>query len=72
MEESPEWQAFPAIDEKAIALCRLALADLESPDLESPDEMADFPDMPWIPTEMQDVVSVWFGCTAEHRGADVP
>jgi hypothetical protein len=62
MEDSPEYRAFLAVDERAVAICRSALAELATP------EQAMELEMPWVPTEMQEVVSVWFGCTVEERG----
>lgn len=64
LEDSAEVLAFLAIDEQAIAMCRAVEAQLDTSD-----DVTEFPDMPWIPTELSDVVSVVFGCGAEDRGA---
>lgn len=61
--DTPEAQAMEAIDQEAIALCQAAQAEL--------DATADrevFVDYPWISPELQEVVSVFLGCTEEERG----
>lgn len=63
MWDTPEARAMEAIDQEAIALCQAAQAEL--------DATADrevFVDYPWISPELQEVVSVLLGCTAEERG----
>jgi hypothetical protein len=62
--QSPEFLATEAVDEEAIALCQAAQADF--------DATADrevFVDMPWIPSELQEVVLVFLGCSKQDRGA---
>lgn len=61
--QSPEYLATEAIDDEAVAMCRAAQAEFDS--------TADrelFGDMPWIPSELREVVTVAFGCTKEERG----
>lgn len=63
LSETPEALAADAVDEEAIAICQAAQAQV--------DATADrevFEDVPWIPSEMTDVVLVFFGCTKEERG----
>ena len=60
---SEAFLATEALDEEAVALCQVAQAEF--------DATADrevFGEMPWIPSELREVVSVAFGCTKEERG----
>lgn len=62
IEEGELGKAFRAADDRAIALCEAAEEALNSeyePGLVT--------STPWVPMELQDVVSVGFGCTAEDR-----
>lgn len=61
--ESPEFLATEAVDEEAIALCQAAQADFDS----TADREV-FGDLPWIPSELKEVVIVSFGCSREDRG----
>jgi outer membrane murein-binding lipoprotein Lpp len=60
--ETPEGLAARAADEEAIALCRAAEAELDATAYRS-----EFEGVPWIPSEMKEVVQVVFGCTADDR-----
>lgn len=60
---TPEGRAARAIDEEAIAICQAGQAAF--------DETADrevLADVPWISSELKDVVDVAFGCTGAERG----
>lgn len=61
--QSPEFLATEAVDEEAVAMCQAAQADFDS----TADREV-FGDLPWIPTELQEVVIVSFGCSKEDRG----
>ena len=63
--DTPEGLAMQAVDEEAIAICQAAQAQADS--TADREALADFP---WISPELQEVVVVFFGCTAEERGAD--
>jgi hypothetical protein len=63
--EGPEAMAANAVDDEAIAICQAAQAQMDS----TADQEV-FGDVPWIPSELQEVVLVFFGCTKEERGAD--
>ncbi len=65
--ETPEGEAFLAIDEQAVALCRAAQAEMDATEAR---EM--FGDTPWVPAELSEVVLVALKCTAEDRAADSP
>ncbi len=60
--ETPAGQAARIADEQAIAICQAAEAAINSTQ-----DRQQFVGMPWVPTELQEVVSVAFGCTAEDR-----
>lgn len=60
-----EAQAFATIDEEAVAICQTAQAQMDSTT-----DRDVFGDLPWIPSELQEVVLVFFGCTREDRGGD--
>lgn len=62
IEEGELGDAFRTADEKAVALCRAAEEALTTD--YDPGLMTS---TPWVPMEMQDVVDVAFGCTAEDR-----
>jgi hypothetical protein len=59
---SPEGQAARAADAQAIAICQAAEAAINSTE-----ERQALVGMPWVPTELQEVVTVAFGCTAADR-----
>lgn len=59
---SPEGQAARAADAQAIAICQAAEAAINSTE-----ERQALVGMPWVPTELQEVVTVAFGCTAAER-----
>lgn len=61
--ESPEYLATEAVDEVAIAMCQAAQTEFDSTA-----ERQVFEDAPWIPSELQEVVLVHFGCTSAERG----
>jgi hypothetical protein len=64
LEETPEALAVSAVHEEMIAFCRARQAQF--------DATADrevFADVPWIPSEMQEVVTVLFGCGTEQGGS---
>ena len=61
--ESPEFLATETVDVEAIALCQAAQAEFDS----TADREV-FGEMPWIPSELREVVTVVFGCTKEQRG----
>lgn len=59
---TPEGQAARAVDEEAVAICRAAQASF--------DETAGrevLADVPWVTSDMKEVIDVVFGCTAEER-----
>lgn len=61
--ETPEALAVNALQEEMIAFCQARQAEF--------DATADrevFADVPWIPPEMQEVVTVLFGCGTEEGG----
>ena len=63
--DSPEAQAVVAAREEMVAFCQERQAEF--------DATADrevFADVPWIPSEMQEVVLVAFGCETEERDDD--
>jgi hypothetical protein len=55
--DTPEGRAAQAIDDEAVVICHAAQAELDA--TEGRDV---FSDVPWIPSEMKDVVRVAFGC----------
>jgi hypothetical protein len=62
--ETPEARAVNAIQEEMIAFCQARQAQF--------DATADrevLADVPWIPSEMQEVVTVLFGCGTEQGGS---
>jgi non-ribosomal peptide synthetase component F len=59
---TPAGAAARAADEQAVAICRAAEAAINSTA-----ERQAFAGMPWVPTELQEVVTVAFGCTAADR-----
>ncbi len=60
--ETPAGQAARIADVQAIAIYQAAEAAINSTQ-----DRQQFLGMPWVPTELQEVVSVAFGCTAEDR-----
>jgi hypothetical protein len=61
--ETPEYLATEAVDAEAVAVCEAAQAGFDS----TADREV-FGDAPWIPSELQEVVLVSFGCSKEQRG----
>lgn len=59
---SPAGQAAREVDRQTIAICQAAEAALNSTE-----ERQALVGMPWVPTELQEVVNVAFGCTASER-----
>lgn len=59
---SPQGQAARAADAQVIAICQAAEAAINSTE----DRQA-LVGMPWVPSELQEVVNVAFGCTAAER-----
>ncbi len=59
---TPAGQAAREADAQAIAICQAAEAAINSTE----DRQA-LIGMPWVPSELQEVVSVAFGCTAADR-----
>lgn len=55
--DTPEGRAADAILEEVFAFCRASQADYDATQ-----ERAPLQDVPWIPSEMSEVVSVAFGC----------
>jgi hypothetical protein len=55
--DTPEGQASDALLEEVYAFCRASQADYDA----TKDREA-LKDVPWIPSEMSEVVSVAFGC----------
>ena len=55
--DSPEGRAADAILEEVFAFCRASQADYDATAVG-----ASFEDVPWVPSEMTEVVSVAFGC----------
>ncbi|MDH3607053.1 MAG: hypothetical protein OER12_08650 [Acidimicrobiia bacterium] len=60
--ESPTGQAARAADQRAIELCQAAEQALNSTE-----ERQQLAGVPWVPTELQQIVTVAFGCLAEDR-----
>ncbi len=61
--DSPEAQAANAAQEEMIAFCQGAQAQFDATADREP-----LQGMPWIPTELQEVVLVFFGCEDEPGG----
>jgi hypothetical protein len=59
---TPEGRAVVAVDEEAVALCRAAEEDLDTTG-----DGSGFGELPWIPSGLQETVSVFFGCDADAR-----
>jgi outer membrane murein-binding lipoprotein Lpp len=59
---TPEGIAALTADEKAIELCLAAQSEFDDTAGRS-----EFRDVPWIPSEMKEVVVVAFGCIADNR-----
>lgn len=55
--ETPEGRAADALLEEVYAFCRASQAEYDATQ-----DLSAFKDMPWIPSEMSEVVSVAFGC----------
>lgn len=62
---SPEAVAWRAADLEIMAVCQSAEAEFDTPE-----ELEDLGDLPWLPSEMGEVLSVALGCTPEQRAAD--
>jgi len=60
--ESPTGQAARAADQQAVELCQAAQQALNSTE-----ERQQLAGVPWVPTELQEIVTVAFGCLAEDR-----
>lgn len=60
--DSPTGEAARAADQKAIELCQAAQQALNSTE-----ERQRLAGVPWVPSELQEVVTVAFGCLAEDR-----
>ena len=60
--ETPEGVAARAADAQAIALCQGAQAEFDQTV-----DRTEFEDVPWIPSEMKQVILVAFGCEADSR-----
>ena len=60
--DSPTGQAARAVDAQVVALCQAAQDSLNSTQ-----ERQAFVGQPWVPSELQEVVQVSFGCTQEDR-----
>lgn len=61
--DTPEFLATENIDEEAVAICQAAQAEFDSTT-----DREVFRDVPWIPSELKEVISVFFGCLREDRG----
>lgn len=59
---TPAGQAARAADAQVIAICQAAQAAINSTE-----ERQALVGVPWVPTELQEVVNVAFGCTAQDR-----
>jgi hypothetical protein len=59
--DTPEGRAAEAIPEGVFAFCRASQADYDATS-----DRAPLPDVPWIPSEMSEVVSVAFGCPPQR------
>lgn len=60
--ETPEGIAAREADALAVVLCRGAQADFDQTA-----DRANLEDVPWIPSEMKEVILVTFGCDADSR-----
>ena len=60
--ETPEGIAARTADAEAVALCLAAQAEIDQTA-----DRAGFEDVPWIPSDMKEVVRVAFGCEADSR-----
>jgi hypothetical protein len=60
--DSPTGQKAREVDAQVVALCQAAQASLNSTQ-----ERQALVGQPWIPSELQEVVDVSFGCTVEDR-----
>ena len=60
--ETPTGQAARVVDQDAVRICQSVQATLDS----TVDREA-LEDLPWVPPEMREVISVAFGCTQEER-----
>jgi len=56
--DSPEGRAARAVDEELISICRVVQKDLDDTQAREV-----FADMPWLPSDMQEVVEVVLGCS---------
>ena len=55
--ETPEGQAAEAVLEDVYAFCRASQAEFDATGEREP-----LADVPWVPPEMKEIVSVAFGC----------
>ena len=60
--DTPEGRAATAVDDEAVEFCQAAQAQFDATA-----EREVFDDVPWIPSELQEVVLVFFGCVQEER-----
>ena len=60
--ETPEGIAARTADAQAVALCLAAQAEFDQTS-----DRAEFEGVPWIPSDMKEVILVAFGCEAEQR-----
>ena len=60
--DSPTGQKARSVDAQVVALCQAAQASLNSTR-----ERQAFVGQPWVPSELQEVVEVSFGCTEAER-----
>lgn len=60
---SPEAREWRASDNDLMAFCQAAEARFDTPE-----ELAGLGELPWLPSQMGEVVSVAFGCTPAERG----
>lgn len=60
--DSPTGQAARAADQRAVELCQAAEQALNSTE-----ERQRLAGLPWVPSELQEIVTVAFGCLSEDR-----
>lgn len=60
---SAEIKAWQAVDEEGVVICQVAQGEFDETD-----QRVDLQDVPWIPSEMKEIVGIAFGCTKEQRG----
>ena len=62
--DTTEGRAARAVDAEAIAICQAAQAYFD----EAADRQIEAANVPWLRSELREVVDVAFGCTAAQRG----